>query len=84
MLPLSCRECKSGAGLWEVLQLEKSYNLDEHLKTPKVRAGFNQNFWEGECKSFIEANGMEVPGPKPVASPYLTSTVHSQLPKTPG
>lgn len=38
-VPLPSRECKSGAGLWEVLQLDKSYDLDEHLKTPKVRAG---------------------------------------------
>ncbi|KAI1230130.1 Prominin-2, partial [Lamprotornis superbus] len=37
------RECKSGAGLWEVLQLDRSYDLDEHLKTPKVRAGSSQS-----------------------------------------
>lgn len=35
-VPLPSRECKSGAGLWEVLQLDGSYDLDEHLKTPKV------------------------------------------------
>lgn len=44
-VPLPSRECKSGAGLWEVLQLEKSYDLDEHLKTPKVRAGSGQSLW---------------------------------------
>ncbi|NXR25356.1 PROM2 protein, partial [Cinclus mexicanus] len=36
------RECKSGAGLWEVLQLDKSYDLDEHLKTPKYAADFQK------------------------------------------
>uniref|UniRef100_A0A8C3UQX4 Prominin 2 n=1 Tax=Catharus ustulatus TaxID=91951 RepID=A0A8C3UQX4_CATUS len=40
---LSSAECKSGAGLWEVLQLDRSYDLDEHLKTPKVRAGSSQS-----------------------------------------
>ncbi|NXL88925.1 PROM2 protein, partial [Alectura lathami] len=35
-------ECKSGAGLWEVLQLEKSYDLDEHLKIPKYTANFQK------------------------------------------
>uniref|UniRef100_A0A8C9LDB0 Prominin 2 n=1 Tax=Pavo cristatus TaxID=9049 RepID=A0A8C9LDB0_PAVCR len=34
--------CKSGAGLWEVLQLEKSYDLDEHLKSPKYTANFQK------------------------------------------
>lgn len=42
-VPLPSRECKSGAGLWEVLQLDRSYDLDEHLKTPKVRAGSSQS-----------------------------------------
>nr|XP_021403619.1 prominin-2 [Lonchura striata domestica] len=32
------RECKSGAGLWEVLQLDSSYDLDEHLRSPKYTA----------------------------------------------
>ncbi|XP_072773857.1 prominin-2 isoform X2 [Taeniopygia guttata] len=32
------RECKGGAGLWEVLQLDSSYDLDEHLRTPKYTA----------------------------------------------
>ncbi|KAI6073576.1 Prominin-2 isoform X2 [Aix galericulata] len=41
-LSTTYRECKSGAGLWEVLQLEKSYNLDEHLKTPKYTANFQK------------------------------------------
>ncbi|NXC62480.1 PROM2 protein, partial [Aleadryas rufinucha] len=36
------RECKSGAGLWEVLQLDRSYDLDEHLKTPKYTADFQK------------------------------------------
>ncbi|KAL2296263.1 hypothetical protein Nmel_018563 [Mimus melanotis] len=36
------RECKSGAGLWEVLQLDRSYDLDEHLKTPKYAADFQK------------------------------------------
>ncbi|NWW12341.1 PROM2 protein, partial [Oreocharis arfaki] len=36
------RECKSGAGLWEVLQLDRSYELDEHLKTPKYTADFQK------------------------------------------
>uniref|UniRef100_A0A803YSE1 Prominin 2 n=1 Tax=Meleagris gallopavo TaxID=9103 RepID=A0A803YSE1_MELGA len=40
--PSPCRECKSGAGLWEVLQLEKSYDLDEHLKSPKYTANFQK------------------------------------------
>uniref|UniRef100_A0A8C2TJ05 Prominin 2 n=1 Tax=Coturnix japonica TaxID=93934 RepID=A0A8C2TJ05_COTJA len=31
-LTAAYRECKSGAGLWEVLQLEKSYDLDEDAK----------------------------------------------------
>lgn len=42
-VPVPSRECKSGAGLWEVLQLDRSYDLDEHLKTPKVRAGSSQS-----------------------------------------
>ncbi|XP_040394481.1 prominin-2 isoform X2 [Cygnus olor] len=41
-LSTTYRECKSGAGLWEVLQLEKSYDLDEHLKTPKYTANFQK------------------------------------------
>ncbi|NXD84008.1 PROM2 protein, partial [Halcyon senegalensis] len=41
-IPLPSRECKSGAGLWEVLQLDRSYNLDEHLKTPKYTADFQK------------------------------------------
>lgn len=45
--PLPCRECKSGAGLWEVLQLDSSYDLDEHLRTPKVRAGSRQSCCSG-------------------------------------
>ncbi|NXD04043.1 PROM2 protein, partial [Certhia familiaris] len=36
------RECKSGAGLWEVLQLHSSYDLDEHLKPPKYTADFQK------------------------------------------
>ncbi|NWR40448.1 PROM2 protein, partial [Tachuris rubrigastra] len=40
--PLPSRECKSGAGLWEVLQLDRSYDLDEHLKTPKYTADFQK------------------------------------------
>uniref|UniRef100_A0A8C5UDZ2 Prominin 2 n=1 Tax=Malurus cyaneus samueli TaxID=2593467 RepID=A0A8C5UDZ2_9PASS len=36
------RECKSGAGLWEVLQLDRSYDLNEHLKTPKYMADFQK------------------------------------------
>ncbi|NWZ33158.1 PROM2 protein, partial [Brachypodius atriceps] len=36
------RECKSGAGLWEVLQLDRSYDLDENLKTPKYMADFQK------------------------------------------
>lgn len=44
-VPLPFRECKSGAGLWEVLQLDRSYDLDEHLRTPKVRAGSSQSCW---------------------------------------
>uniref|UniRef100_A0A8B9MVC7 Prominin 2 n=1 Tax=Accipiter nisus TaxID=211598 RepID=A0A8B9MVC7_9AVES len=39
---LSATECKSGAGLWEVLQLDRSYDLDEHLKTPKYTADFQK------------------------------------------
>uniref|UniRef100_A0A8C8B1J4 Prominin 2 n=1 Tax=Otus sunia TaxID=257818 RepID=A0A8C8B1J4_9STRI len=39
---LSAVECKSGAGLWEVLQLKRSYDLDEHLKTPKYTADFQK------------------------------------------
>ncbi|KFW69319.1 Prominin-2, partial [Pygoscelis adeliae] len=41
-LSAAYRECKSGAGLWEVLQLEGSYDLDEHLKTPKYTADFQK------------------------------------------
>uniref|UniRef100_A0A8C5UDM4 Prominin 2 n=1 Tax=Malurus cyaneus samueli TaxID=2593467 RepID=A0A8C5UDM4_9PASS len=36
------RWCKSGAGLWEVLQLDRSYDLNEHLKTPKYMADFQK------------------------------------------
>ncbi|NXB70017.1 PROM2 protein, partial [Donacobius atricapilla] len=36
------RECKSGAGLWEVLQLDSSYDLNEHLKTPRYTADFQK------------------------------------------
>ncbi|NXJ98059.1 PROM2 protein, partial [Corythaixoides concolor] len=41
-LSTAYRECKSGAGLWEVLQLDRSYDLDEHLKTPKYAADFQK------------------------------------------
>nr|XP_030145658.3 prominin-2 isoform X1 [Taeniopygia guttata] len=41
------RECKGGAGLWEVLQLDSSYDLDEHLRTPKVRVGSRQSCCSG-------------------------------------
>ncbi|NXY12218.1 PROM2 protein, partial [Pteruthius melanotis] len=41
-LSLAYRECKSGAGLWEVLQLDSSYELDEHLKSPKYTADFQK------------------------------------------
>ncbi|NWR64828.1 PROM2 protein, partial [Bucorvus abyssinicus] len=41
-LSTAYRECKSGAGLWEVLQLDGSYHLDEHLKTPKYTADFQK------------------------------------------
>ncbi|GAB0200335.1 prominin-2 [Grus japonensis] len=41
-LSAAYRECKSGAGLWEVLQLDRSYDLDEHLKTPKYTADFQK------------------------------------------
>ncbi|KFP67838.1 Prominin-2, partial [Cariama cristata] len=41
-LSTTYRECKSGAGLWEVLQLDRSYDLDEHLKTPKYTADFQK------------------------------------------
>ncbi|XP_010114118.1 PREDICTED: prominin-2, partial [Chlamydotis macqueenii] len=41
-LSATYRECKSGAGLWEVLQLDRSYDLDEHLKTPKYTANFQK------------------------------------------
>ncbi|NXO01617.1 PROM2 protein, partial [Rhinopomastus cyanomelas] len=36
------RECKSGAGLWEVLQLDRSYDLDEHLRPPRYAADFQK------------------------------------------
>ncbi|NXS05982.1 PROM2 protein, partial [Oxylabes madagascariensis] len=36
------RECKGGAGLWEVLQLDSSYDLDEHLKAPKYTSDFQK------------------------------------------
>ncbi|XP_050838732.1 prominin-2 isoform X2 [Serinus canaria] len=36
------RECRSGAGLWEVLQLDSSYDLDEHLRTPQYTADFQK------------------------------------------
>uniref|UniRef100_A0A8B9GJF3 Prominin 2 n=1 Tax=Amazona collaria TaxID=241587 RepID=A0A8B9GJF3_9PSIT len=39
---LSAMECKSGAGLWEVLQLDRAYDLDEHLRTPKYTADFQK------------------------------------------
>uniref|UniRef100_A0A8C5UAQ8 Prominin 2 n=1 Tax=Malurus cyaneus samueli TaxID=2593467 RepID=A0A8C5UAQ8_9PASS len=39
---LTSMECKSGAGLWEVLQLDRSYDLNEHLKTPKYMADFQK------------------------------------------
>ncbi|NWH58148.1 PROM2 protein, partial [Geococcyx californianus] len=41
-LSVAYRECKNGAGLWEVLQLSRSYDLDEHLKTPKYTAAFQK------------------------------------------
>lgn len=31
------RQCKNGAGLWEVLQLEDNYTLDKYLQVSKVR-----------------------------------------------
>ncbi|NXF99175.1 PROM2 protein, partial [Sakesphorus luctuosus] len=45
-LSATYRECKSGAGLWEVLQLDRSYDLDEHLKTPKYTAEFQKRLGE--------------------------------------
>ncbi|XP_064031788.1 prominin-2 [Pogoniulus pusillus] len=45
-LSAAYRECKSGAGLWEVLQLDRSYDLDEHLKTPKYTAGLQKRLGE--------------------------------------
>uniref|UniRef100_A0A8C3KCC2 Prominin 2 n=1 Tax=Calidris pygmaea TaxID=425635 RepID=A0A8C3KCC2_9CHAR len=41
-LSATYRECKSGAGLWEVLQLDRSYDLDEHLKSHKYTADFQK------------------------------------------
>ncbi|NXX75746.1 PROM2 protein, partial [Urocolius indicus] len=41
-LSATYRECKNGAGLWEVLQLDRSYDLDDHLKTPKYTAAFQK------------------------------------------
>ncbi|KFZ56818.1 Prominin-2, partial [Antrostomus carolinensis] len=41
-LSATYRECKNGAGLWEVLQLDRSYDLDEHLKTSKYTADFQK------------------------------------------
>ncbi|NWS77667.1 PROM2 protein, partial [Crotophaga sulcirostris] len=41
-LSAAYRECKNGAGLWEVLQLNRSYHLDEHLKTPKYTTNFQK------------------------------------------
>lgn len=34
---LLSRQCKEGAALWEVLQLNDSYNLDKHLNISQVR-----------------------------------------------
>ncbi|XP_064353878.1 prominin-2 [Dromaius novaehollandiae] len=34
--------CRGGAGLWEVLQLNGSYALDEHLQASKYVAGFQK------------------------------------------
>ncbi|XP_044273296.1 prominin-2 [Varanus komodoensis] len=36
------QQCKNGAGLWEVLQLEGSYSLNEHLKVEKYTAAFQK------------------------------------------
>lgn len=37
---LLLRQCKEGAALWTVLQLNDSYNLEEHLDISQVRERF--------------------------------------------
>ncbi|XP_054854470.1 prominin-2 [Eublepharis macularius] len=36
------QQCKNGAGLWEVLQLEDSYSLSDHLSVTKYTAEFQK------------------------------------------
>ncbi|XP_061204139.1 prominin-2 [Neopsephotus bourkii] len=66
-LSTTYRECKSGAGLWEVLHLDRAYDLDEHLKTPKVRAGSRQSLWgcHGDGTSFTGDTGGRSGSPMP-------------------
>ncbi|XP_068776619.1 prominin-2 [Struthio camelus] len=41
-LSAAYHECKSGAGLWEVLQLDEPYDLGEHLEASKYAAAFQK------------------------------------------
>jgi len=80
--PSPCRECKSGAGLWEVLQLEKSYNLDEHLKSPKVRAAFKQSFWKQrrDAGALLGLLGWRCQAPSiPISSLQYTANFQKRL-----
>uniref|UniRef100_A0A8D0KT04 Prominin 2 n=1 Tax=Strix occidentalis caurina TaxID=311401 RepID=A0A8D0KT04_STROC len=51
---LSAVECKSGAGLWEVLQLKRSYDLDEHLKTPKLVPAAVGRMWPNHSRAGLQ------------------------------
>ncbi|KAJ6658707.1 hypothetical protein lerEdw1_019867 [Lerista edwardsae] len=37
------QQCRDGAGLWEVLELEDSYNLNDHLSVAKYTAEFQKH-----------------------------------------
>lgn len=82
-VPLPSRECKSGAGLWEVLQLDGSYHLDEHLKPPQVSwlqpqrpVAVHGLYWG--CR-----DGGAWPLPRGIPCVLTHPAVHGRFPKAP-
>nr|XP_056716601.1 prominin-2 [Euleptes europaea] len=45
-LTTAYRQCKNGAGLWEILELEDSYSLSDHLSVTKYTAEFQKRLDE--------------------------------------
>uniref|UniRef100_A0ACB8EZ35 Uncharacterized protein n=1 Tax=Sphaerodactylus townsendi TaxID=933632 RepID=A0ACB8EZ35_9SAUR len=45
-LTTAYRQCRNGAGLWEILQLEESYSLNNHLSVTQYTAEFQKRLDE--------------------------------------